>query len=318
MLRYLLILPLLLAGCAKAPESPDAPVSAATNAPTFTSTNAAAATNRQVFHVKGVIQELKPAENEAVIRHEEIPNYMPAMTMSLEVRNTNELAGLAPGDEITFSMIVTEDDGWIENLKKTGASTNIAGARPSTRIVRDVEPLSVGDKMPNYTFTNSLGQTVSFADFPGHAYAFTFIFTRCPFPTFCPRMNSNFADTYALLKNDPNAPTNWHLFSISFDPDYDTPERLKAYSSMHKPDQKKWDWVTGAMIDIDAITEQVGLVFAFENNTINHNLRTVVVDRNGVIRQVFIGNEWKPEELAREIIAGAKGEPLAAPSAGTP
>ena len=163
--------------------------------------------------------------------------------------------------------------------------------------------------MPDYSFTNSLGKKISLSDFNGQAYAYTFIFTRCPFPTFCPRMNMNLAAAYKQLTETPNAPTNWHLISISFDPDFDTPERLAQYSSlMYKPDPKKWSWVTGAMIDIDAIADQVGLVFAYENNTFTHNLRTVVVDKNGIIRQNFRANEWKPEDLVKEIVAGAEGK----------
>jgi protein SCO1/2 len=260
--------------------------------------------------VKGVVQEIKATEAKAIIRHEEIPDYMPAMTMPFDVKNTSELAGLSPGDEVTFAMVVTEDDGWIENVKRTGVTTNLPPKqRQSIRIVRDVEPLDVGDKMPDYTFTNSLGKTVSFSDFPGQALAVTFIFTRCPFPTFCPRMNSNFAEAHNLLKADASAPTNWHLFSISFDPDYDTPERLQRYSSVYNPDRAKWDWVTGAMIEIDAITEQVGLAYAADAGTINHNLRTVVLNPDRTIRTILIGNEWAPEELARHIREAAQAGP---------
>jgi protein SCO1/2 len=239
------------------------------------------------------------------------------MTMPFNVKNTNELAGLATNDQVSFTMIVTEDDGWIENIKKIGVDTNSLAVkeRPKVRVVRDVEPLAIGDKMPDYTFTNSLGDKISLSDFNGQAYAFTFIFTRCPFPTFCPRMNSNFSEAYKHLISAGNAPTNWHLISISFDPDFDTPQRLKDYSATYKPDPRKWDWVTGAMIDIDAISEQVGMAFAFENNTFNHTLRTVVVDKNGVIRQIFVGNEWKPEELVEEILKGASGEPKPIPPA---
>lgn len=306
--KYIVVFALLLAGCSN-PSPGDTNAGSGTNkqAPSAAASN----TNRQVFQVKGVIQEVNLEGKKAVIRHEEIPDYMPAMTMPFDVRHTNELTGLKAGDEVTFTMLVTEDDGWIENIKKTGIATNTAPNTPpkqrqNNRLVRDVEPLEIGDKMPNYTFTNSFGKTVSFADFPGQAIAFTFIFTRCPFPTFCPRMSSNLSDAYELLRNDPNAPTNWHLFSISFDPDFDTPERLQSYSAVYKPDPKKWDWVTGAMIDIDAITEQVGLVYATEGATINHNLRTVVVDASGVIRTNFWGNEWKPEELARQIREAAQ------------
>ena len=268
---------------------------------------------RKVFEVRGVVREVKPADKEVVIRHEEIPDYMPAMTMPFEVKNVNELAGLSPNDQVSFRMIVTETDGWIENVKKIGVDANSAAQqppRPKTRVARNVEPLEAGDKMTNYPFTNSLGQKIQLSDFAGQAYAFTFVFTRCPFPNFCPRMNMNFEAAYQQLMAMPNGPTNWHLISISFDPEFDTPERLKEYSATYKPDPKKWSWVTGGMSEIDAITEQLGLAFALENNTYNHNLRTVVVDKNGVIRHVFWGNEWKPDELVKEIVAGAEGKEL--------
>jgi protein SCO1 len=279
------------------------PASATASPASGSTTNA----DRQVYQVRGVVKELKDT-NTLSIAHEEIPNYMVAMTMDFDVKNTNELAGLAPNDQVTFSMVVTTDDGWIEHIRKVGVDTNTAKTRPATRLVREVEPLAVGDKMPNYTFTNSLGEKMSLSDLTGQAYAFTFIFTRCPFPLYCPRMNSNFAAVYEQLSKMPNAPTNWHLISISFDPDFDTPARLAQYSANYKPDPAKWSWVTGAMIDIDAIAEQVGLIFSFENNTFNHNLRTVVVDKNGIIRQNLRGNEWKPEDLVKEIIAGAEGK----------
>jgi protein SCO1 len=291
----------LLAACSKRKTE-----NTATQAPAAARADA----GRKVFQVRGVIQEVKPSESEVVIKHEEIPDYMPAMTMPFEVKNTNELAGLAPNDQVTFSMVVTEKEGWIENIRKIGVdATSIPNKeRPKMRVVRDVEELKVGDKMPDYSFTNSLGQKISLSDFKGQAYAFTFIFTRCPFPNFCPRMSMNFRDAYEQLMKMENGPTNWHLISVSFDPDFDTPQRLAEYSATYNPDPKKWSWVTGAMIDIDAIAEQVGLIFSAENNTFNHNLRTVVVDKNGIIRQNFWANEWKPEDLVKEIVAGAEGK----------
>jgi protein SCO1 len=270
---------------------------------------------RKEFKVRGVVQELRPAEKEVVIKHEEIPGYMAAMTMPFEVKNTNELKGLNTNDQVTFIMVVTEKEGWIEGIRKIGVDTNsVPGSeRPKVRIVRDVEVLEIGDKVPNYTFTNSFGQTVSLTNFTGQAYAFTFIFTRCPFPNFCPRMNSNFADAYKLLMSRRSGPTNWHLLSISFDPQFDTAARLKEYSAHYQPDPAKWDWVTGAQIEIDAIADQVELAFAFENGTFNHNLRTAVVDKDGRLRKLFRGNEWKPEEFVEEIIAGAEGRPIPKP-----
>jgi protein SCO1/2 len=263
-----------------------------------------------MFQVKGVVMAVKPEEKTVRIRHEEIPGYMEAMTMPFEVKDTNELAGLGEGDTVTFRMMVTETDGWIDQIKKLDVPTvNTLPANSGIRIVRDVEPLEVGDLLPEYTFTNQLGQAVSLSQFRGKALAFTFIFTRCPFPTFCPLMSNNFRAIRDALKNHPNAPTNWHLLTISFDPDFDTPEVMKRYAASYDADPANWSFVTGTLIDITALSEQVGLQFWREpSGNINHNLRTVVVDAQGRLQKIYPENKWTTAELTEELIraAGAK------------
>src|SRR5215472_12146755 len=115
-------------------------------------------TNQQVFQVTGVVQVVRPRQKEIEIKHEAVPGYMPAMTMPFDVKDTNELAGLAPGDSIAFRMLVTDTDGWIDQIRKMAASTT--NSPPTTgpfRLVRDVEPLGIGDTLPEYHFTNQLG-----------------------------------------------------------------------------------------------------------------------------------------------------------------
>lgn len=308
----LVALCVLFVGCAPQ-ENSEPEVATNPQSSTVTTRTNLAEDTRQVFQVRGVVKELKLDEKKVSITHEEIPDYMPAMTMPFEVRDTNELAGISSGDQVKFTMIVTEKDGWIENIEKIGvadpSSLPQPAKRPEFRLVREVEPLEEGDPMPNYVFTNSLGKKVELADYQGQAYAFTFIFTRCPFPTFCPRMNSNFEEAYKHLATMPNAPTNWHLFTISFDTEFDTPEQLRRYSARYQPDPTKWDFLTGALIDIDAISEQVGLGFAYRDGTFDHNLRTVVVDAAGKVQKIFWGNEWTGQDLAQELLQAAKVEP---------
>ena len=267
----------------------------------------------QVFQVKGVVKEVLPASKQVKIDHEKIPNYMAAMTMTFDVKDPNELAGILPGDTVSFRMVVKEKDGWIDHIKKNGSTTPILTAAPEDfRRVREVDPLKVGDMMPDYHFTNELGQAVSLSDFKGQALAFTFIFTRCPFPTFCPRMSDNFAAAQKKLKAMPNLSTNWHLLTISFDPGFDTPAVLKSYAKRFQADPQHWSFATGELIDITAITEQFGLLFWKPNPQepagISHNLRTVVIDAEGRIQKVFTENVWKVDELVAEIAkaAGAK------------
>src|SRR5437016_4268342 len=124
-----------------------------------------ASTNQRTFQVKGVVIELKPKQNTVKIRHEEIPGYMQAMTMEFDVKNTNELGGLEPGNSVSFRMIVSDKEGWIDQIRKlSSVPTNSLPTTP-LRIMRDVEPLKVGDPLPEYHFTNQFGQTISTAQF---------------------------------------------------------------------------------------------------------------------------------------------------------
>src|SRR5512137_1328677 len=65
-------------------------------------------TNVTAYEVRGVLKEIRKSGAAALIDHEDIPGYMEAMTMLLDVKDTNELAGLAPGDAIRFRMLVTD------------------------------------------------------------------------------------------------------------------------------------------------------------------------------------------------------------------
>jgi len=271
-------------------------------------------TTTQIFQVKGVVVELDADGQTVKIKHEEIPGYMGAMTMPFEARPTNELSGLVAGDKVSFRMSVTDTDGWIDQIKKLEAAAPVTNTLPTTgpfRAVRDVEPLHVGDLMPDYHFTNQLGQAVSLSQFRGQALAITFIFTRCPFPTFCPLMSRNFEEVQKKLLAQPNAPTNWHLLTITFDPEYDTPPRLKGYAKQYNADPAHWSFLTGALIDVTAIAEQCGLLFWREGDgwNISHNLRTAVVDAGGRVQKILPENKWTSDELAAEMVKAALAKP---------
>jgi len=273
--------------------------------------NSVSQTATQLFLVHGVVKELKGDGKTAVIQHEEIPNYMPAMTMPLEVKDTNELAGLQAGDKISFRMLVTQTDAWIDQIARVGSSRPAEPPpRETFRRVREVDPLEIGDALPDYPFTNELGQAIHLGQFKGQALGLTFIYTRCPLPNFCPRISNHFADACKQLSNLPDAPRNWRLLSISFDPQFDTPDMLRNYARRYQHDTNRWSFATGALIDIDAITEQFGLIFPREGSgfTFNHNLRTVVVDAQGKVQKVFVGNEWTVDEFVAEMIKAAQVE----------
>jgi protein SCO1/2 len=284
-----------------------------------------AKTNVQTYEVKGVITKMFPGNKSVEIRHEEVTNLMPAMTMTFDVKDANDLAGLKTNDSVAFRLSMTDTDSWIDRIKKVeGKSLTELPATNHFRFVRDVDPLQVGDPMPEYHFTNQLGHAVSTTQFKGQALAITFIFTRCPLPNFCPRMSSNFEEVQAKFVNPGAAgvsnsqpstinyplSTNWHLFTITFDPEFDNVAVLKSYAERFNADPAHWSFLTGDPTDIRAIADQFNESFwKDETGAINHNLRTVVVNASGKIQKILTGNAWKPEELVSEMLEAAKTQP---------
>ncbi|MCZ7636456.1 MAG: SCO family protein [Verrucomicrobia bacterium] len=269
---------------------------------------APAATGVKTFAVRGVVREVRDGGRLAVIRHEEIPGYMAAMTMTFDVRDPAEMAAVSAGDRVAFRMTVTETDGWIDQIQvlERGVPEEAKPEVPGVRIVRQVEELEEGDRLPDYPFVTESRQAVRLDEFRGRALGFTFIYTRCPYPTFCPRQSRQFAEAVRQLKERlPGPEHRWHLLSISFDPAHDTPPVLQRYARQYDFDPAWWNFCTGAMIEIDAITEQFGMLIGRDGETFSHNVRTVVVEPSGRIRRIFVGNEWTVEEFVAEMVAAA-------------
>src|SRR5260370_3747252 len=187
------------------------------HAPQAVSTLTSSSTNLRVFMVKGVVKEVKPDGTSAVIKHEPIPDYMAAMTMPFNVKAPQELAGIEAGDEITFRLLVAEDESWIDQVIKRGKSARESS--PSPPPPSSPVPSTPGrHPLLDYKFTNELGQAVSLNDFKGQPLAYTFFFTRRPIPDFCPRFSKNFRETPQKLGAQPQAPHNLHLRSNSSEP----------------------------------------------------------------------------------------------------
>ena len=277
---------LLAIGCHRETSAP--PVSAATN---------------QTYFVRGVVQGIPPDYRHATIQHEAIPGYMAAMTMAFSVRDTNALASLAPGDEITFTLVVTADNDWIENIQRTG-STGVTGP-PGWHIA---EPeLEVGELLPDAEFTSETGRPIHLADFRGSAVAFTFFFTSCPLPEFCPRMNRNFSEAQKILQADTNAPPNWQMLSISFDSGFDSPQILQGYASFYRgTNADRWLFAVAPTNSLRALAPKLDFRYWRDNGVLSHNLRTVVLDTNGKISKQFDGNDWTPPQLAAAIRTATK------------
>jgi len=267
---------------------------------------AASATN-QVHTTQGLVREIDLDRHKAVIRHEAIPGYMPAMTMEFNVRDTNQLSGIAVGDTVTFRLTVSEETHWIDQLSKVASATNSDSVVKPQITPSQIAELKPGDFLPDYELIGESGKTVRFSEFRGKVVAFTFIFTRCPLPDYCPRMGSNFAKARELMLANTYAPTNWQFLSISFDPDFDKPAVLSSYANFYRKDNAdRWLFAAAPISSLVQLAPRLDLMVNREaGGSISHNLRTVVLDTQGRIYRQLDGNQWTPPELAQALVDAA-------------
>ena len=260
----------------------------------------------KVYDVRGIVQQIAADGRKATIKHEKIPGYMAAMTMDFSVRNTNELAGIAPNDEITFKLAVTENDDWIEGVRFVAHHVSEVTNGVFTFHVPTLQ-LNPGDALGDYEFTGEDGKTFPLSAFRGRAVAFTFFFTTCPLPEFCPRMNRNLAEARKIILAQTDAPTNWQLLSISFDSDFDQPEVIAGFGNFYRGgNADRWRFAVASTNTLAGLAPKVGLNFWREGGSISHNLRTVVLDGAGKIFKQFDGNDWTAQELADAITVAAR------------
>jgi protein SCO1 len=262
--------------------------------------------DQREYPLQGQVLAVAPDQKQATINHEEIKGFMSAMTMPYKLRSSSEIAGIAPGDLINAKLVILSNDAYLTDIKKVGqAPLPQPAAESSAPAARSgFELLKPGEAVPNAKFVDQNGRKRSFDSFKGSALLVTFIYTRCPMPTFCPLMDQHFANVQKKLAAEAGLKGKVHLVSVSFDPLADTPPVLKAHALKLAADPKVWTFLTGDRDEIDQFAARFGVSVARALNDqrdITHNLRTAIVDAEGKLVKVYIGNEWTPEQAVADL-----------------
>ena len=262
---------------------------------------ASSAADRQTFDVKGVVRSLDADGTTVHIEHEEIPGYMPSMTMPFTVKDPTELRGLKAGDAVKFRLVVTKDDSWIADLAKLDqAPADMAKPVPAAPAEASAaDPVAIGSPVPDFTLTDQNGESFHLRDYRGQAVLVTFIYTRCPLPNYCPLMSRNFASLQARLSKE--FPGKFHLLSVSFDPAFDTPQVLKDYAARYNRDEKTWSFACGTPAQVDRVAQLFGLLYKPEGGVITHDLRTALISPEGRLVHIWRSNVWTPFEVQRRV-----------------
>lgn len=247
------------------------------------------------FQLHGQVVQVDSSKKMVVVRHGDIPGFMPGMTMPYKVQQTTDAEGLRPGDTIDAKISVLRDgsDFWLSGIhidERTGNAPQAAA----------VQMLKPGEHVPDLELINQDGKPFHLSDFKGKAVLLTFIYTRCPLPEFCPRLSSQFSKIQDDLKKTPDDYARTHLLTVSFDTQYDTPAVMRKYGMAYLRDDASgfahWDFATAKPDKLKELANAFGLVYFEEENQISHTMNIVLIAPDGTVSKYWSA-DWKTSDL---------------------
>ncbi len=252
------------------------------------------------YTVDGKVLAVNSDKKTLTIAHKEIPGLMGAMTMDYSVNERWVMRAAKPGDHITATLVMDPEGAYLENVTLTATGTAIEA---STSPLHEPAP---GDVPPEFVFSNQDGKQSKLSELRGKPLLITFIYTRCPLPDYCIRMSDNFGRIARQLKqNDPAQYEKLHMLSISIDPEFDSPPVLKNYGKSFAgnfdPKFEHWQFASANPKDTRAFANFFGLSYDKEGDQIVHSLRTALLDSSGKIVAVYNGNDWRPDDVIRDL-----------------
>lgn len=128
--------------------------------------------------------------------------------------------------------------------------SNVKYYVPEKVVKKEVDGKMVNDtiwsKIPPFSMTNQDGDIFTDRDLDGHIFVADFFFTTCP--TICPVMTGQMNQLIWQLEGKKFEDIRYVSFTV--DPEYDTPEILKAYAEKNSANTEIWNFLTGDKTEI--------------------------------------------------------------------
>jgi protein SCO1/2 len=157
--------------------------------------------------------------------------------------------------------------------------------------------------VPAFALQDQLGRSVTDRDLLGQVWVANFVFTRCP--SVCPMLTAKFQ----AFQRDLGAIEGVRFVSFSVDPEYDTPDVLKAYAERFEANPERWRFLTGPLDTIEKTVVEgfkvhVGEATPHPENPtlvdIMHGEHFVLVDREGQLRGYYRADKAGLSQLAED------------------
>ena len=167
-------------------------------------------------------------------------------------------------------------------IREDSRSENISKQVTKKSDLMFIEINGKSKKVPDFSFTNQNGKTITQDDYKGKVYVVEFFFTTCP--TICIPMNLNLIQ----VQNEFKDFENFGLASFTIMPETDTPEVLKKYAEEYGVTNPNWYLMTGNREHIYELANSGFNLYAAENPDVEggfeHSGYFALIDKNGFIR----------------------------------
>jgi protein SCO1/2 len=168
-------------------------------------------------------------------------------------------------------------------------------------------------QLPAFALTDQTGAAFGTRELAGKVWVADFVFTACQ--EACPLLSQRMQE---LGRRTRHLGPDFHLVSISVDPERDTPARLTEYAARYKANPLAWSFLTGPVEKIqdavtggfkvgmgkEAVTPDGGGPTFFE---IFHGEHLVLVDRQLRVRGYFPATNEGLDQLVEAIGRVANG-----------
>jgi protein SCO1/2 len=256
------------------------------------------------YRASGIVLSADPAHDTFTASIREIPGFMNAMEMPFNVRNAKEFGAVHTGAAIDFTLAVGKTSSWAENIRPHVFVNGDTEMQESARLhllqnlnapKSAIKPLAIGDTVPDFSFVDQEGTPIQLSQFRGKVVALTFMYTKCPLPDYCFRLNNNFSNLQRRFA--PQLGNNLVFLSLSFDPIHDSPAVLTEYARTWNANPEGWHFLTGPLPEVEQVCHEFNLNFWEEMGMITHTLHTVVIDRQGRVVANLEGNQFSAKQL---------------------
>ena len=155
------------------------------------------------------------------------------------------------------------------------------------------------------------GKSVNLRDLTrGRVTVLSFIYTRCAAGRACPYATGVLNQLHQRSVNDPALAKNMRLVSMSFDPEYDTPQRLADYSEAIREEKSGCEWrfaTARSRTDLESILAAYGQTVDKRpdpndpQGPLFHILRVYLIDREGRIRNIYSSGTLDPRLVLADV-----------------